>query len=96
MFTQNNNCYRVINDHMAPLIKATDFIFLKPVGNFIINGNVYAIKIDCDDELLIRILTDTGDSFILNSPNPRYTEYRVSKSDVVEIYEVCALFRTSI
>lgn len=84
--------YRVMNDTMKPLIIGGDFVRLEQTKR-VINGEIYAILPTYDNELIIRFLTDAGERYILQSPNERFTDFTIEKTEVSKIYKVCAVLR---
>ena len=84
--------YRILNESMRPTLQAGDFLQLKK-ANKVIDGKVYAIKVDFDDEYIIRRLYRSVGGYILKSPNPRYTDFEIENGSIIEVFEVCEVLR---
>ena len=97
----NYDCvYTVITEAMIPNIKAGDRLALKRMehGATIINGVVYVLD-TISNGMLLRLLYDEPsepDNYICRAFNERYTEIRIKKNDVFDVYKVVGLLRASI
>ena len=91
--------YSVITDALAPHIKPGDRLALKRMrqGATIINGLYYVLDTE-DNGLVLRLLYDEPtdpDVYVCKSLNDRYTEVKIPKKEVYDVYKVVGLLRAS-
>lgn len=92
--------YSVITDALAPNVKPGDRLALKRMRKTatIINGMSYILD-TVDNGLVLRYVYDEPtepDVYVCKAFNPHYTDIRIPKEDVYDVYKVIGLLRASI
>lgn len=91
--------YRVQDNSMTPSFTSGDLIGIRrlPETEHIVNGDYYVIDTK-PHGVRLRILIENADSYTLRTTEAnrdRYTDFNVSKSEIISIFAVVFLFRHS-
>ena len=91
--------YRVQDNSMTPSFTSGDLIGIRrlPETEHIVNGDYYVIDTKPHGARL-RILIENADSYTLRTTDAnrdRYTDFKVTKSEIISIFAVIFLFRHS-
>lgn len=95
--TGSKAAFKITGISMEPEIKTGDIIGIKPVENlnsrwnFLKTGKIYLI-ITREDRMIKYIKEASNPDFIV-CESPNWSPFQVFKGDILEIYEVAALFR---
>ena len=91
--------YRVQDNSMTPTFTSGDLIGIRrlPETEHIVNGDYYVIDTK-PHGVRLRILIENADSYTLRTTDAnrdRYTDFKVTKSEIISIFAVIFLFRHS-
>jgi hypothetical protein len=81
-------------DAMSPFILPGDFVGFAEVekGAVIVNGQMYGVD-SKDFGLIVRYLYDEGEYLLLKASNSHFTDFRVKRDRVRDIFQYCGILR---
>lgn len=99
LFPQYDAIYEVYDESMSDKFKSGDMLALKPMQGkwMIINGEPYVIN-TYSSGLIFRLLYDDGGDTITckSFKNERFTDFKVSKVDIANIFRIVGLIRINV
>lgn len=81
-------------DAMSPFILPGDFVGFAEVekGAVIVNGQMYGVD-SKDFGMIVRYLYDEGEYLLLKASNSHFTDFRVRRDRVRDIFQYCGILR---
>lgn len=92
------DCYYFVNsDDMSPNLQTNDLLCLSrlPAGAKVTNGDICIINTKFQG-MLERFVYDEGDYLLLKSTQPRWTDMRIPKEEIFNIFRILGGIRTNI
>ena len=92
------DCYYFVNsEDMSPHLRTNDLLCLAriPDGAKVTNGDICVVN-TMHQGLLERFVYDEGDSLLLKSSQPRWTDMLIPKDEVFSIFRILGGIRTNI
>ena len=92
------DCYYFVNsDDMTPHLQINDLLCLSrlPAGARVTNGDICIINTKYQG-IIERFVYDEGDHLLLKSTQPRWTDMRIPKEEIFNIFRILGGIRTNI
>lgn len=92
------DCYYFVNsEDMSPHLRTNDLLCLSrlPDGARVTNGDICIINTKTQG-LLERFVYDDGDALLVKSSQPRWTDMRIPKDEIFNIFRILGGIRTNI
>lgn len=83
--------FEVVGDSMEPTIYEKEILISEHISNWRKAGNGKICVVICEDSIVVKrvfLYMDGEDVFILKSDNPKYKSYKLTREDIIEIWEV--------